>query len=97
LSLVAITTPVEALICLQPSSSSTTTPANTFSRKEQKEPQDLEDQTIMMMNDEYKETTAMLRLLSDAGVTASVKFTGKIIRIYERRGQRKLSRSCPFE
>lgn len=56
---------------------------NPLSRRSSLEPKDLDGQTVILMNDEYKGTHAMIRLVSQMGVNVAFKYTSEMMRVYE--------------
>lgn len=45
--------------------------------------EDLDGRTLYMLNDDYRNTSLLLKLCSQAGVRPNVKFTCEMIRVYE--------------
>lgn len=62
---------------------------NRLSEKAQIGLEDLDGQTIAMVDDEFKNTDLFIRLMEERGVHADVVFTGEMMRVYEyaRSGQ----------
>ena len=68
---------------------------NPLSRKAELRPRDLDGQTIVSMNDGYRNTDALLRLVEEAGARVRLRFTGEMMRVYEiARGGQALGLTC---
>lgn len=68
---------------------------NPLSRRESLEPADLDGQTVVMVNDGYKGTRAMIALASQTGARVTFKYTGEMMRVYETaRSGKALGLTC---
>ena len=68
---------------------------NRLSRQAEIRLEDLEGQTVATVDDGFKSTDALLRLMEKRGVRANVVFTGEMMRIYEfARNGKALGLTC---
>ncbi len=69
--------------------------SNPLSEKRELLPQDLDRQTVVTMNDEFRSTNALLKIVSEAGVRTQFRLTGEMMRVYEiARSGRALGLTC---